>query len=1031
MWQGEFGMRIDVNEEIKNLTKQQSSRNVAAASEVLNLKNDVSAAVFENGVSNGFFENENIGKKDNFDEKDGFDAKQMTKNMQAVANSMNEQFLAELQKEMDSLEEEDVEAIVTVQEKIRMKLEAFCENFDSGMVEEFSAEQLASIGQMEGNSVLWANKLKENNLPVTDFNIRNIQAAFAMMSQITQINDGAKIYFVQNPDKAITIESLYISNYSANKGVMHNQSGNYYSTQAGGYVTQNSVGDEFEEVSNQIKNLLQQAGIEITDKVMQNAKWLYDRQLPVNEESLNRLETLQQIELPFDEEKVFDKVSDAMKGGHLPIEAELTGNSIDEIIKQSFEIFDAIQNISDEQLRTAIANVREDVTVSDLLAAYNGEIMEVSTDVISDTDLKYISAKRQLEEIRLQMTVESVALMQKNGISVNTSGLSELIDNLKIIENNLNARLLEANKTEVTAENIELFSKVNKAVESISVSHAKVIGIAAFSEERMVLSELEQEGRRCTKDFKSINDAYEAVMTKPRADMGDSIKSAFRNVDDILDEMNIEKNMYNKRAVRILGYNNIPITDENINRVKEADISLNQMLSNMKPSSVVKMIRDNFNPLNATVSELNDKLNQYYNDDKLTEEKYSEFLWKMEHNNEITENEKESYIGIYRLVNQIKKSDGALVGALVLQGAEVTMGNLLMASRTRKHSSMDYKVDDNFNGVESGLRNSISNQIEKGFNNYEKSYYSELASQIADNISLSGLNNADANNQMLQMTLEDFAEVMHNTSNDEESDNQYMRQQLDNIRNIASMADERIINVLSQHDITASYANIEAVSDMMKQRGGWFKKILKDNENLLNDSHKLLENMGETEEFNKEYNDFAKDVLETARENVLNESSYVDIRAMKLISSQISISVSMSDEEMYQIPVEIGGELTSINLKFRHNSNESQKVTVSMYTEKTGNVEGDFSISAGKVKGIIVCDNTESLSLLEDGNSMFEDELQSKMGLLVDNIVYVHNKNADSNNIFYENLSADNSPATSKQLYQFAKIFIQAIRGSF
>lgn len=1031
MRQGEFGMRIDINEEIKNLTNQQSSRNVAAASEVLNLKSDVSAAVFENGVSDGFLENENIGKNNNLDEKDCFDAKQMTKDMQALANSMNEQFLAELQKEMDSLEEEDVEAIVTVQEKIRMKLEAFCENFDSGMIEEFSAEQLALIGQMEGNSVLWANKLKENNLPVTDFNIRNIQAAFAMMSQITQINEGAKIYFVQNPEKAITIESLYISNYSSNNGVMHNQSGNYYSTQAGGYVTQNSVGDEFEEVSEQIKYLLQQAGIEITDKVMQNAKWLYDRQLPVNEVSLNRLETLQQIELMFDEEKVLDKVADAMKDGRLPIEAELTGSSIDEIVKQSFEIFDTIQNISDEQLKTAIASVREDVTVSDLLAAYNDEIPEASITMISDTDLKYISAKRQLEEIRLQMTVESVALMQKNGISVNTSGLSELIDNLKIIENNFNARLLEANNAEVTAENIELFSKVNKAVESISVSHARVIGVAAFSEEQMVLSELENEGRRCTKDFKSVNDAYEAVMTKPRADMGDSIKSAFRNVDDILDEMNIEKNMYNKRAVRILGYNNIPITDENINRVKEADISLNQMLSNMKPSSVVKMIRDNFNPLNATVSELNDKLNQYYNDDKLTEEKYSEFLWKMEHNNEITENEKESYIGIYRLVNQIKKSDGALVGALVLQGAEVTMGNLLMASRTRKHSSMDYKVDDNFNGVEPGLKNSISNQIEKGFNDYEKAYYSELASQIADDISLNGLNNADANNQMLQMTLEQFAEVMHNTSKDEESDNQYMRQQLDNIRNIASMADEKIINILSQHDITASYANIEAVSDMMKQRGGWFKKLLKDNGNLLNDSHKLLENMGETEDFNKEYNNFANDVLEAARENVLNENSYVDVRAMKLISSQISISVSMSDEEMYQIPVEIGGELTSINLKFRHNSNESQKVTVSMYTEKTGNVEGEFSISDGKVKGIIVCDDTDKMSLLDDANRMFEDQLQSQMGMLVDNIVCVHNKNADSNNIFYENLSADNSPASSKQLYQFAKIFIQALRGSF
>lgn len=44
--------------------------------------------------------------------------------------------------------------------------------------------------------------------------------------------------------------------------------------------------------------------------------------------------------------------------------------------------------------------------------------------------------------------------------------------------------------------------------------------------------------------------------------------------------------------------------------------------------------------------------------------------WK---NNQITEEERNSYIGIYRLIHQVEQTDGAAIGALVNQGAEMTM----------------------------------------------------------------------------------------------------------------------------------------------------------------------------------------------------------------------------------------------------------------------------------------------------------------------------------------------------------------------
>ena len=96
-------------------------------------------------------------------------------------------------------------------------------------------------------------------------------------------------------------------------------------------------------------------------------------------------------------------------------------------------------------------------------------------------------------------------------------------------------------------------------------------------------------------------------------------------------------------------------------------------------------------------------------------ERFSEYLWKLEHNNEISPEERESYIGIYRLMNQVEKTDGAAIGALIAQGGELTMRNLLTAVRSSKKSGMDYTVDDEFSGVDGTVGKSITDQIETAY----------------------------------------------------------------------------------------------------------------------------------------------------------------------------------------------------------------------------------------------------------------------------------------------------------------------------
>ena len=98
------------------------------------------------------------------------------------------------------------------------------------------------------------------------------------------------------------------------------------------------------------------------------------------------------------------------------------------------------------------------------------------------------------------------------------------------------------------------------------------------------------------------------------------------------------------------------------------------------------------------------------------QERFSKYLWKLEQNHEISEEERSSYIGIYRLIAQVEKGDGAALGFLMNQGSDVTMRNLLRAVRSEKKSGLDYQVDDDFDGVDSTAEGSkIDEQISAAF----------------------------------------------------------------------------------------------------------------------------------------------------------------------------------------------------------------------------------------------------------------------------------------------------------------------------
>ena len=191
--------------------------------------------------------------------------------------------------------------------------------------------------------------------------------------------------------------------------------------------------------------------------------------------------------------------------------------------------------------------------------------------------------------------------------------------------------------------------------------------------------------------------------------------------------------------------------------------------------------------------------------------------------------------------------------------------------------------------------------------------------------------------------------------------------------------------------------------------------------------------------------------------SVLEEAAYgedqvlkIDIKEMNNLCKQISLTGNLAKEENYEIPVMIGDEVTSINLKIVHNRNENGKINASMQSETYGKVMAQFHMtgqtvsgadntSSYQMSGYIVCDNGDGYALLKQAEEgLKKDFQQSDINIVSLNYIYneeldltaVQKAEAKASNVVNRDSSkvADGDEVSTRKLYETAKIFIGHIQ---
>ena len=855
-----------------------------------------------------------------------------------MATSMSADDVAKMADEGFSPSEMTDSETVTVLDKIKATLVKSGVDI-KGFTDDLSKEEIEQIAGSSAYANAIEAALKETALPATIENVTEISEALNVSGELTIPSDDAKKYMINNCPEP-TVNNFYIANHSSSADTSANRA-SYYMDETG-YVGKNPTDADIESLSPQIEKIISDAGLSVNEQTINEAKWLINKDIPLTKENLTNLENLESVSFPLDTETVALSAASALAEGK---------NAKDGLLSDP------------ESIHIKAAKFVESLNFDD------------------------VAKRRILEETRLILTLEASVSLLKKGINLDTKDLEKLVDDLKQAEKESYAPFLMDNDEvdikkyddELTLK-LDVFKQTVIAIEHVKTAPLSVVGDVAFSEKTPTLNEVAELSNKAKSEFSKAERSYETMMTMPRYDMGDSIKKAFRNVDDILEDLEIEATRLNEKAVRILGYSGMEITEANIEKAVKAEVAVENVITHMTPARTLKMIRDGFNPLDTDIYELSNEL--LSEDEDTGNTKYTEFLYKLEKSSEITESEKSAFIGLYRLFRKIEKSDGKLVGDVIKADERLTLSNIISASRSDRQVGTDIKIDDSFGALEKLITHgeSITDQILQGFKT-------------------------------------------------KELNKQYAKEEADEIRNIITK-EEAIVRALENADSPKSPINMAAANMLLNSRGTIFKGLLKgldEEEKDVFDKEisELADSFDDEDSVKNAINSFTEKTQEIIKNKAQIADKYIDVKSLKLLNKQLSIINKMADSRTYEVPVIINGSYTSINLKIVNDTENAGKVKAYFETEETGKVSAEFDLRDGKVSGIITTENSFFEGVIKEREDSFKEEFKGA-GVEISSMYYV-NKRGISVKGNYTDENDVSTPAT-KQLYSVAKAIIKAVQ---
>lgn len=975
------------------------------------------------GQSAEKFEQEDAGQQKSVD------AKQVKNQILSLCNRLSEQDCKDLKEEgfmtLKKYRADQIDrAIDRVKEQRTFKEQRLTKQVDH--LEEKRAEiENIAVHQISSDSERIIERLRKSNLPITDENVAKFADALSMMNAINNISPG-QIATMVGQGTTPSVEAIYKASYSGSKMA----------------IGKDSI---FQEMQQEIGEMLQEEGFH-EDTSMNTAKTLLEYEIPITKETVTAYEFIESLK-QHNPEDIEHWLLKGMGEGEDPTKVDLSKKAKeDTLYEQAEQLVTRIEEFTEEDIDSAL-DVTENLTLQRLYWSHQGIVWtDGQTNMNQEQrETAKITAKRQLEEIRLKLTVENAYSMYKQGITIDTQQLSQVVEQLKAIEDAHYQNLFGQDGVILSSDQITLYETNHQIIEEVKNLPSVVLGIPYESQGMITLQEIAAIGHDVVLKKPWLVNEYEKVMTVPRKDLGDSIHKAFDSMDSMIEELQLENTEANKRAIRILAYNQMSINKESIEEMKAYYHEVSSVLEKLTPQVTMQLIKEGTNPIDKNLKELSQQIDEKKQQLGSTEEeRFSEYLYQLDRKKEIGAQEREAYIGLYRLLHQVEKSDGAAVGSLVKSGQEVTLKNLLMAVRSQKASGMDITLDKETAeiAIDTSQQNSITNQIEQGFKGDEKSnqsvYQQSLASDLYETIHLDKWEEVASSykregKDLYSVSLEQLHEELYNT---EASSEHLERPYLEEIRQVAQVPSEAIevlVNsnlpltiehIISVNGIQGGTSSLyQQIQEIMKRSSGTIKDKV---EQALSDLALYFDDEKVSQE--------NRDILQEALGEVLEEQLQIEhavtsvepqqVEQLVLLHNQITLSGKLASKKYYQVPIKLGEEMLTVNVQLQSTDTKDSKVHIKTRSEDYGQIEISLSIQNQQVDGFILCEKRQVQEQMEAQSNLLKDELK-ELGFESKQIITTVNQKAKQ--VVYDKREESETKAATKELYEVAKIFLRAI----
>lgn len=877
--------------------------------------------------------------------------------------------------------------MVNIVEKIKIELAMHSDDYvNYGTA--VSKDKIESVTGSAATAASVESRMQGADIAVNDESVAEVKGTLEKSKELKPLSENTKNYMVANGIEP-SIAGIYQAQAAASSSIS-----------ADGVTIgrcADAISDaDFEALRPGIEKIIASAGLEVNDKTLADARAFIDAQIPVTKENLEYKAQLDSIDIDMiqaDSEELLNKIFDNMKLGGKAENTLVTGSPVDDIRTALDTInraeYSDVANVVSKGETFTIASLKLEMDARSFRIEYsaatvstgNSEVRNQASDVQQAADKAYDT----LVTARVLMSANASIYLVKNNISILTTPIDEL-----------NSMLME-------------YEQADEMYEEAQIAYTDVL------EARKTLNEIVRNPARVFASmFDKMNETYEAVGTQIRGDLGDSLKKAVQgSADDIIRELGLEGTDEDKEAIKVLAANNMDMTKENVEIVKSVNAMINNLIKNMKPETVLNMIKDGVNPMNASIEEVNEYLTEA-NDkaSKDNEEKFSKFLYKLDRTNGITKEQRKQFIGIYQMMNIFTRDAGVAAGALIKQGAEVTMNNLMTAYNSRKHYDMEAVIDENTGMAEvSGIAN----------------YYSALFMANGGLVTPNTLKNVDNSSGIGEQSVEMFIEQLEDNY-DAAAEEQYYEEYLKE-QQAAVQAGADILRQIRNADTEINSGNIQAVKAFLES--GQFPDIrgVKTTRDYARDS---IEKIGHKEKLSLMYEEM-KDETEEELQEVLSKAGDLDTQIdvnyegfldLRLKDRTIGYIKNLALRHDYRIPyITDSGSTGMLKLTLVQDDDNKGRISVNMLSSVLGKVSVEAKADRESLGMYIVSDTAVS----DEGSQLLEDmEENLKEGFGFTNVTVNITKSSDVPYVTYE--AAADSVATDK-LYEIAAQIVKLLAG--